>query len=300
MNGFFKINLILVLLSLSGTLLAQNMTAEDKNCLRCHGMQTMAYQDSSTGGIISLYVDSTALKNSEHGGFNCLDCHEDDFKSIPHPQTVKQNRLQCLDCHAGMEQFDTAHDQFMKSVHYERLGNKFSCSACHNTHTFHTSRDKNIKGVIEQDNQVCLSCHNYPHKFAELTSREYPDLKLAHSWLPNVKLHWKSVRCIECHTTNREGFSHQIMSKEHALRKCESCHSKNSILLTKLYRYQSKESRQKTNLIEGMIANDSYVVGMTRDDVLDLIVIGLFILVIVGISLHGLGRYLSGKRGNNG
>lgn len=298
MNGFLKFFFILGLLSLTGTLFAQNMTNEDKNCLRCHAMHTLAYQDAQTGGLVNLYVDSTALKNSEHGGFSCLDCHSDDFTTIPHPATVKSNRLKCLDCHEDQEQFEIANEQFKESVHYERLGDKFSCASCHDAHSFHRSIDKNIPEIIQQDNGVCLSCHNAPHKFAELSSREYPDLKLAHSWLPNTELHWKSVRCVECHTSNTEGFSHQIMSKEHALHKCESCHSKNSILLTKLYRFRTVESRQQNDLLESVVNNDTYVVGMTRDERLDNIVLLLVLLTIGGISVHALGRYLANRRNN--
>ncbi len=298
MNGFLKFFFILGLLFITENLFAQDMTDEDKSCLRCHGMHTMAYQDAQTGGIVNLYVDSTALKNSEHGGFSCLDCHADAFKTIPHPSSVEQNRLTCLDCHAEQDQFVSADDQFRKSVHYERLGNKFSCASCHDAHRFHRSTNNNISEIIQQDNNVCLSCHNAPHKFAELSSRDYPDLKLTHSWLPNTELHWKTVRCIECHTTNTEGFSHQIMAKKHALRKCESCHSKNSILLTKLYSFRAKESRQQNDLLESVVNNGTYVVGLTRDERLDNIVLLLVLLTIGGISVHALGRYLANRRNN--
>jgi len=125
------------------------------------------------------------------------------------------------------------------------------------------------------------------------------DLFIAHKWLPKPELHWKTVRCIECHTPSNAGiYFHQILPNNKAVKNCESCHTRNSILFSKLYRFRASESRQKIGFLKTLMFNTPYVIGMTRDPLIDQISIIIFILFIMGISAHSLGRWLAARRKN--
>ncbi len=269
----------------------------DQNCYRCHSMKTLSYRDSVTNAIVSLYVDSTKFKHSNHAELGCVDCHDDDgFLQYPHTMEARSQKLQCTDCH---DSFENNYEQFEKSVHYKKFGDRFSCFSCHDPHAFKASSDTTKpQELIAKDNAICLDCHSSKTALAELDSAGiYHDLITAHQWLPKLQLHWKAVRCIECHTPATDStFSHEILPKEKAIKKCEECHSTNSILFTKLYRFKVKEARQKEGLLKSLAKNTPYVVGMTRDPILDRWSIYLFILTLLGLGAHATGRWLSGRR----
>jgi NAD-dependent SIR2 family protein deacetylase len=95
------------------------------------------------------------------------------------------------------------------------------------------------------------------------------------------------VRCIECHTkiNNNIPVSHQIRPKAEAVRLCNECHSKNSILLASLYKFESKEQR-RYGFFNGIILNASYVIGANRNEYLNLLSIIIFFGVIIVIAIH--------------
>jgi len=119
-----------------------------------------------------------------------------------------------------------------------------------------------------------------------MSDREEINILSKHEWLPNQASHFKSVRCIECHTEVNKDIpvSHLINPKEKAVRKCNECHSQNSLLMSSLYKFESKEQR-KDGFFNGIIMNQSYVIGANRNEYLNifsLIILGLVILVIGG------------------
>ena len=97
--------------------------------------------------------------------------------------------------------------------------------------------------------------------------KQRPKIDEIHSWLPNTRLHWKAVRCVECHTPEvgaKDMLSHQILSKDKAERNCFACHGANSTLNTRLYRHLSSEEQQRFGFANSVILSNSYVVGTTR------------------------------------
>jgi hypothetical protein len=90
--------------------------------------------------------------------------------------------------------------------------------------------------------------------------------------------------------------SHNILPKERAVTKCENCHSKNSVLLAKLYKYQHGESKEKMGFINGTLLNDAYVIGSTRNPLLDTISFILFGMTVAGVGGHGYLRYKAKKK----
>lgn len=283
--------LLFLLISLS----AQEIDKESKYCLRCHSMPTLGVKDPGTGLIKSFHVSYSELKASNHADLYCTDCHTEEFKTFPHPADLKENLPYCLDCHSDDDdttliQFGQIETAFKNSVHYKMLGDKFSCFNCHNPHSFKISTriSEDLKKTVLVDNQICLNCHNDEQKIRLYAENFYKDLSAVHDWLPHQDLHWKNVRCIDCHTDpNQSGVSHLILPKEQALKNCVECHSTNTRLAQTLYKFQKKEERDREGFFNGFILNNSYIVGATRNFFLNWASVIIFALTLMGLSIHG-------------
>ncbi len=270
-------------------------------------MATLSYRDEATGIIKSLSVNPEEFYNSNHKNLACIACHSKDFKNFPHDVTLNNENLYCLNCHKDEPKFQKFHfhnieSTFKESVHYKKMGDKFTCFDCHDPHSFKINArvNREIKETVLYDNHICLKCHDNTSTIKNLSGQLLPALNIAHSWLPHISLHWKSVRCIDCHTSpNAPGVSHLILSKEHAVKNCVECHSKNSILLQSLYKFQTKRERDKEGFINAVILNNAYVIGATRNYYLNLLSFIIFGIVIVALSVHGILRWKSHK-GNFG
>ena len=286
-------------------LTAQNVKSDSSDCFRCHAMKTLAYQDSTTGGIVSLYVNPARYRHSVHKKLDCTVCHSDKgYTLYPHAESVKKEKLSCLTCHQNDKKFESFHfkekeREFKESIHYKKLKDHFDCFSCHNPHDFNTTRgEKDVKKIVRLDNAICLNCHQHPRRIKAIAHEDIGDLSAVHSWLPNIELHWRSVRCVECHVKPGKELSHAILSANESVKNCESCHTQNSILLNQLYTYRVKETRQKKGFLSAIAHNSPYIIGMTRNIFFDRLSIILFILMIMGLSAHGFGRWLGNRRNN--
>ncbi|MEO5364109.1 MAG: cytochrome c3 family protein [Magnetococcus sp. DMHC-8] len=299
MHRAFLLSLGLVML-----LLISPALADDQACLRCHGMKSMAYQDPVTGGMRKLAIDPVAMAASSHAGLTCRSCHGPGFEAYPHFEEAKREALHCLECHKGNDAFpyalfESIEKGFVRSIHARALPDRFSCVSCHDPHVFHGLFQTSVTDVpaqVRQDNAVCLNCHRNNEYIKELTGRVLPLLANSHAWLPDLERHWQAVRCVECHTGSNRPRDHLILGKTMALRDCVSCHSRDSLLLGKLYLYQAAEERQKAGFVNAMVLNNAYIIGMTRNLWLDwagLALLGLTALVLLG---HGLARWLVARR----
>ncbi|MBF0154626.1 MAG: cytochrome c3 family protein [Magnetococcales bacterium] len=279
--------------------------AADKNndtyCERCHGMPTLAYRDQRTGRLVNLFVDQGKLAQSSHNRQTCLDCHGTGFKQFPHDAASRLETRHCVDCHmeSGRFQrnkFERIEREFLNSVHFQAMPDRFDCFSCHDPHTFQTvPKEGEMSLLVQRDNHICLSCHKTPAGTSLLTKRRFATLEAAHNWLPQVALHWRTVRCLECHTPVLGG-NHVILKATYAERDCVACHTRDSILLTKLYKYRAQEDRQKAGFINSAVLNDAYIVGMTRNRWLDRASLALIGLTLLGVTAHGLGRWLAARK----
>ncbi|MBF0162629.1 MAG: nitrate reductase [Magnetococcales bacterium] len=298
---------MLCLLLLLMTLLASSdpVAAADQACLRCHGMKSMAYQDPVTGGLRNLAIDPAAMAASSHAKLTCRACHGAGFESFPHFSETKKESLSCLECHKGKDGFpyvlfESIEKGFMRSVHAQALPDRFTCFSCHNPHAFHglsQTRVRDMPEQVRQDNGICLNCHSNQEQIRVLTGRAFPGLLNMHAWLPDLQRHWRTVRCVECHTSSTRPQDHFILDKRFALRDCVACHSRNSVLLKKLYLYRSSEERQKAGFIHSLVMNNAYIIGMTRNLWLDWaggLLLGLTLLGLLG---HGMARWLVARKG---
>lgn len=281
---------------------------ENHQCFKCHGHKTYHFYNEYLGRKVKnrmnpyFVIDSANYYGSNHWNFSCLDCHSYDYRVFPHSGELRMEELpNCLDCHCGDEAFAQYHcekidEEFQKSVHSYKHSEDFTCWMCHDPHSYkiNARTNENIKETIIYDNNICLSCHADIDKYQLITDNAKPNVLVSHDWLPNQALHFASVRCIECHTEVNDTIlvAHNVQPKEKAVKKCVECHSKNSLLMASLYKFQAQEQRSKLGFFNAAILNDSYIIGANRNIYLNIISLVMFGMVIVGIGIHAFLRIL--------
>jgi predicted CXXCH cytochrome family protein len=274
---------------------------DNQRCFNCHGQEKYEYTNENLGVQVKARMCSERIihKNefytSNHKSFSCTDCHSAEYVKFPHSGELRmEQKYNCIDCHGGDEKFAKYHfeeieAEYQKSTHFKLEEDGFTCWKCHNPHSYKISvRNKeNLKETIAYDNAICLNCHSDFNRFQILTDREEINIIQKHDWLPYQKSHFANVRCIECHTqiNNNIPVSHLIKPKEEAVRLCNECHSKNSILMASLYKFESKEQR-RDGFFNGIILNGSYVIGANRNEYLNLLSLIILISVIGIIGIH--------------
>ena len=304
MRSSFQVLLILFFLGFSLKSLAQEkkLAPENDLCLKCHTHQTFTFHNTLTKHddrrmMNPLYIlDMDRLTSGVHAKFKCTDCHSADYAKYPHNAELKLEPLStCLDCHGGdkkyaVYQFEKIDEEFRKSVHFQKSGESFTCSKCHNQHYYQAkSRNSSVVGdIVSFSNEMCMSCHSNNVKFQLISDTLKPALSQIHSWLPNQALHFKNVRCIECHTrvVDSLSVSHNILPKSKALNNCVECHSKNSMLKASLYKYKNLQIRSEGGKLTSIISNKSYVIGAYQNIALNYISIIIFLLALAGICIH--------------
>jgi hypothetical protein len=279
----------------------------NERCLRCHGQSKYTFEnaESKKTSYKRMYSELIINRNefyiSNHKGFKCTDCHSEDYGTFPHPGNLRMEaKANCLDCHGGDEkyakfQFEKIDSNFMASVHSQKHSEDFTCWMCHNPHTYRINArtNDNLQETIAYDNLICLNCHGDVTKYELLTNKQQPNILQKHDWLPNQAEHFINVRCIECHAQNKDTLfvAHQIMPKNMAVKKCESCHAKNSILYASLFKYQVKENIAKKGIVKGLFLSETSTIGPDQNNTLNIISIILFSLTILTILTHAFLRF---------
>lgn len=301
-----RLFIILCLLSFAVIALAQEEETryfeENKVCLKCHGQHKYYYYNDWIEKNVKermnpyFVIDSGEYYNSNHRSFKCIDCHSYEYESFPHPGELRMElKYTCMDCHEGDPNsedyhFERINEEYEKSVHSRLHHEDFTCWMCHNPHSYHISARTNIpiKEIITHDNIICLSCHADIDKYQLMTDKENPNILTTHEWLPNQRLHFRNVRCIECHAelNNDILVAHNIQDKEKAVRLCVECHSQNSLLMASLYKFQSQEKRNKLGFFNATILAESYVIGANRNYFLIISSLVIFGFVLLGIMIH--------------
>jgi hypothetical protein len=284
---------------------------ENQRCFNCHGQQKFEYTNDILGKQVRaiMFSERIILKDayyqSNHKSFNCIDCHSSDYVNFPHQGELRmEQKFTCIDCHGGDENFAQYHfeeidSEYQQSTHFLLEEDGFSCWKCHDPHSYKISvrNSENLKETIAYDNAICLDCHSNFDRFQLLTDKEEINILQKHEWLPNQAAHFANVRCIECHTqiNNNVPVPHLLLSKEHAVKLCNECHSQNSILMASLYKFESKAQR-RDGFLNGIILNESYVIGANRNEYLNLLSLIIFLGVIGIIGVHILFRIRINKR----
>lgn len=276
---------------------------ENDKCFKCHSHNKFIYYNTVTSTEVTHKMCPANVINPEvfyqtnHKTFKCTDCHSVDFQTWPHSAEVRmEQNYTCLDCHGGDEQyakfnFEEIEKQFALSVHSKRHNEDFTCWMCHDPHTYRlvAGSDSITEDIVAYDNNICLSCHNNINKYQLISDKPKPNIIDKHDWLPNQARHFRHVRCIECHAKRDSSLlvAHDIQPKEKAVKMCVECHSKNSILLTSLYKYnRSKINAVSLGFENEIILNSSYVIGANRNHYLNIISLIMLAMVLAGIAAH--------------
>jgi hypothetical protein len=274
---------------------------ENDRCFKCHGQEKYEYTNENLGMQVKANMCENRIMgkrdfySSNHKNFSCTDCHSEDYVNFPHPGQLRmEQKYNCIDCHGGDEKFAQFHfeeieSEYQQSTHFKLEADGFTCWKCHDPHSYRISirNSANLKEIIVYDNTICLSCHSDYSHFQLLSDQEEINILQKHDWLPNQTSHFKSVRCIECHTMINDSIlvSHLIQPKEEAVKRCNECHSRNSMLMASLYKFQSKEQR-RDGFFNGIILNESYVIGANRNEYLNILSLMIFGIVIIIIGFH--------------
>jgi hypothetical protein len=286
---------------------------KNQECLVCHGHPNFSYFNENLGRDIKermspfYIIDSAEFYMSNHRSFQCVDCHSYSYKdSFPHPNELRFETMGvCMDCHEGDEiyehyNFAAITEEYLQSVHSEKHSDEFNCWMCHDPHSYHiTARNvDNLKETIMYDNEICLDCHSDQSKIGLLSDRKIYDMLNQHEWLPNNKLHFQSVRCIECHARVSDTLmvAHMIQPKEKAVKLCVECHSQNSLLMASLYKHIKQETQEKQGFLNAAILSQGYVIGANRNYFLNYGSLAIFAMVILGIAAHAILRYIYPKQ----
>lgn len=285
---------------------------DNEGCLKCHGESKYILRDESMEREITQsmcpdrIIDRDEYYSMMHKSFACLDCHSYEYEVFPHALELRlEQPFTCLDCHGYDEtyaqyHFEDIEVEFQASAHMTANPDHFTCWKCHDPHSYRTfvrDDEKSVKEAIAYNNSICLSCHSNFSRFELLTERHEIDILETHSWLPNQAIHFKNVRCIECHTSTSDSIlvAHHVQTVDMAVRKCTKCHSSNSILMGSLYKHQAIESRGKLGFVNAVILNEAYVIGANRNMVLSFAGVLIFLLTLVGISVHIVARIIYKK-----
>ena len=298
------------------TNLVSQYSVDNERCLKCHGQGRYEYPNETLGKQIRALMCSERIirredfYNSNHKNFSCTDCHSDQYTKFPHPGELRmEQKLSCIDCHGGDEKFAQFHfeeidSEYRQSIHFKLEQDGFSCWKCHNPHTYKINirNSQNIKETILYDNSICLNCHANFDRFQLLTDKKEINILKTHDWLPNQAVHFQNVRCIECHTKVNDSIlvSHFIRPKKNAVRLCNECHSQNSLLMSSLYKFRSKEQRHRNGFVNGVILNESYVIGANRNAYLNLLSLIIFFGILLIIVVHVVFRIKKSKKVQKG
>jgi hypothetical protein len=283
------------------TVFVSQFEEQNNKCFKCHGQQKYEYANENLSRQVTALMCENRIVHKEdfyqsnHKSFACTDCHSADYETFPHSGELRmEEKFNCLDCHGGDEAYAKYHfeqidAEYQQSVHFKLQDEGFTCWKCHNPHTYKITvrNGVNLRQTIAYDNAICLDCHSNFDRFQLLTEKAEINIIKKHDWLPNQALHFSSVRCIECHTQVSDSIlvAHLIKPKEEAVDRCNECHSKNSLLMASLYKFKSKEQRQD-GFFNGIILNESYVIGANRNEYLNILSLAVFALVLAVIMIH--------------
>lgn len=272
----------------------------NEQCFSCHAEEALRNPprpDLDLKKLREVVRDRDTFHNSDHGRLACAKCHSEGYEDFPHASDAKDMTSTCSDCHS--RKADKIDAEFQKSVHAKNLSEVFTCTTCHDPHLMRVAARLSDPGkIVAQDNRVCLGCHDSDQTFAKFApeKKSRPLIDEIHSWLPNTRLHWQSVRCVECHTpVSQDMLSHEILNKERAERKCVSCHTVDSALKVRLYRHLATQEQNQYGFMNSIMIGKSYIVGATRNQVLDDVLLALAGLTVLGVAGHGLLRFIASR-----
>jgi hypothetical protein len=264
-------------------LLLAPFAARAADCLECHAGDP---------------IDRAKYEASVHASLGCTGCHDESFNEYPHKK--KLEKQDCTTCHtddSGAYPMARIHHEVLASNHARLMGGEVPCTSCHSPHNFvPVSKMGSVAEAVRIANDACMECHAKADEKTGDRKNSWSELAGKHTWIPMWELHTKAARCIDCHTPGKEDTLHLILSAKSAQRDCVACHSRDSILLAKLYQHAAKDTGGGKGVVNQVILNNAYMIGATKNEWLDRASLILFAATLAGILLHGVLRIAAGKK----
>ncbi|MFP4544694.1 MAG: cytochrome c3 family protein [Candidatus Kapaibacterium sp.] len=270
----------------------------EKLCLDCHiDVEDNPSEFAKTLVKYEESVHGRAILKGNQDAAVCIDCHgvhKLQKESNPASKIHKSNvHNVCGQCHGSIT------DEYMESIHGAAVSRGIfdspTCTNCHGEHDIHevphvpkqafSESGMNFDVIVGNKMVWCVSCHSDPDMMKKY---DLQTVEKAHTWLPVPAKHFKTVRCVDCHSSyDPPNMSHNVLPLEETVKQCEECHSKDSKLMTKLYVHEKQQSRDKYGFINGTLLSDAYITGATRNIYLEVFSYLIFGITIVTIVVHG-------------
>jgi hypothetical protein len=286
----------------------------DLQCVGCHqgeGTVPRLAVNPRTGEFHDVTILFYEFGSADHGEMACKECHGKGFGRFPH--FPPREMFRCMDCHPRKEagaledekyEFERIQEEFEKTVHVteikkdddedvknnlKKIVKEFTCEECHDPHYFKaTVRLEAPQQILDEHNGPCLICHR-AGATGPLADAAEPDLVAVHDYLPRPRPHLDKTRCVDCHTNIHDTVAHDLPSGEEA-DDCVSCHSQESIMMSRHYRYGADPNEKKFGFVNGALLEYGYVMGATRHVLSDY---GSYLLWGIGglfVMVHGMAR----------
>ena len=268
--------------------------AQDSPCYDCHDDEELIdpTEDSPFPWSFSWELFAAGL----HADLDCDECHEasipDGFEDTPHEIDYDATPT-CTDCHGG--KIEDIESQFELSVHASAGDGEFRCSYCHDPHAPpDLDIDLPVRDYVDFTNSVCISCHANDARYRAASGLDAasPSLYDTHAWLPRKSTHARIVLCVCCHTPLDHHGVHEILPKDQAQRRCESCHHRNSPVAAKFL----GEPNRTTWITHEVLFGEAYVKGAMRHRLVDAVLLAVAALAILAALFHGILRWISNRR----
>lgn len=267
-------------------------------CLDCHakGFDSFPHRDKKTETCMDCHPRKD--KGAEADKPYAFERIRKEFEATVHFTEYRHAKERCCGTAAGKTaNTDTAlpgdtGNETGKKEEQQR----FTCEHCHEPHYFKTTKQIEQPLLIrENDNGPCLRCHKDGAK-GPLSDPAKPDLLLAHSYLPYAQRHLTGTRCIDCHTSVTATVAHDLPVGKKADQGCNTCHSINSVLMARLYRYV-KSPDSKLGFHNVALLRDGYVMGANRHKWTDVAASLLMGLGLVLVLIHAGWRIVARRQG---
>lgn len=338
---FLTLALALPLMLAAAENIALGETAPDgarmDTCFSCHADPDLKAVTPRGAGL-RLFITRHDYERSAHGRMECVTCHiyeqgKTQFEAAPHGLDEAKLPL-CMNCHE--KSFAHITEQLAQSKHFKELGDKITCTDCHDPHTL-TGKNAmdTYQAAVQKSNAACVNCHTSKIRYFELTGKEVYTQDISHEFLPKRDRHFAGVRCVDCHTpTDKAAGSgvHVIMPKEDSLRDCSVCHrDAGSFFLERVATFTDMQQGAGSMIGKGLfddadfikrmraadielVSNqplvqrvvsesdvkesleDKYVPGLGQTASWDSMANRFLLLVLLGLAVHSLLRFIAGRK----
>lgn len=258
------------------------------NCLTCHtkGFATFPHRTKKTETCMDCHPRKD--KGADADKPYAFDRIRREFEGTVHFTEYVHATERCCGTATGKPQQSLLPTAPAANTTSERkeAAHRFTCEHCHEPHYFKaTSRIKDPLLIRDNDNGPCLRCHK-DDAIGPLADPPKPSLLAVHRYLPYADIHLDRTRCIDCHSNVMTKVAHDLPKGMKADQGCNTCHSIDSVLLTRLYRYVGN-GESRLGFHNSRMLQDGYVMGGNRHRWTDVAAYLLLSLTFTLVLVHG-------------